>query len=122
MMKLYLQKRGQASEAELLDAFSCRLTLSETKEQVETQVKDLLDSLSGLSLDARNQNQNASSDGLDDSCIVGNPNNSWTFYSNAPLPLPSAQQCSFMSPSTSNHPPTLSLSSPTFTQYQNHQL
>lgn len=51
MMKLFLQKRGQEAEADLLSAFSSRLNLSETKEEVETQVKDLLDSLSGLSLD-----------------------------------------------------------------------
>ena len=59
MMRLFLQKRGQETEAELLSAFSSRLTLSETKEQVETQVRDLLDSLSGLSLDTASEDKNS---------------------------------------------------------------
>lgn len=59
MMKLFLQKKGQEAEADLLSAFSSRLTLSETKEQVENQVRDLLDSLSGLSLDSMSSTHNS---------------------------------------------------------------
>ncbi|XP_066992127.1 ankyrin repeat domain-containing protein 54 [Anabrus simplex] len=50
MMLAYLQKQGHDMEAELLNAFSSRLTLSQTKEEVETDVRDLLESLNNLSL------------------------------------------------------------------------
>ncbi|PNF30196.1 hypothetical protein B7P43_G08420 [Cryptotermes secundus] len=51
MMLTYLHKCGQDTEAELLGAFSSRLTLSNTREEVETGVRDLLAGLSSLSLD-----------------------------------------------------------------------
>lgn len=51
MMYTYLYKRGQETEAELLDAFSSRLTLSHTREEVQTGMRDLLASLASLSLD-----------------------------------------------------------------------
>ena len=51
MMLAYLHKRGQESEAELLGAFSSRLTLSNTREEVETGVRDLLASLADLSIE-----------------------------------------------------------------------
>nr|CAD7193592.1 unnamed protein product [Timema douglasi] len=50
MMQEFLQKQGQDVEAELLNAFSSRLTLSNTKEQVDSDVRDLLDSLTNLSI------------------------------------------------------------------------
>ncbi|GLH14473.1 hypothetical protein R5R35_009265 [Gryllus longicercus] len=50
MMLTFLQKKGQDSEAELLNAFQTRLTISQTKEEVETGVRDLLDSLNNLNL------------------------------------------------------------------------
>ena len=51
MLREFLNRRGQDSEAELINAFSSRLTLSKTRDQVETQVRDLLASLPQLSLD-----------------------------------------------------------------------
>ncbi|XP_063243686.1 ankyrin repeat domain-containing protein 54 isoform X2 [Bacillus rossius redtenbacheri] len=51
MIGTYLQKRGQADEAEMIGQFSTRLTLSQTKEQVDSDVQDLLNSLSNLTLD-----------------------------------------------------------------------
>lgn len=50
MMLTYLHKHGQETEAEFLGAFSSRLTLSHTREEVETGVCDLLASLANLSL------------------------------------------------------------------------
>ncbi|KAJ1529465.1 hypothetical protein ONE63_006241 [Megalurothrips usitatus] len=96
MMRFFLKKRGQEAEAELLSAFSSRLTLSETKEQVETQVRDLLDSLSGLSLDNSHENRCANSSSSSSSTF-----HNVTLFSNA-LPSPnSAPSCSFI-PSTSS--------------------
>jgi hypothetical protein len=51
MMLAYLHKRGQNTEAEFLGEFSSRLTLSHTREEVETGVQDLLTTLSSLTLD-----------------------------------------------------------------------
>jgi hypothetical protein len=51
MMLTYLHKCGQDTEAELLSAFSSRLTLSNTREEVETDVRDLLAGLASLTLD-----------------------------------------------------------------------
>lgn len=55
MMLTFLQKKGQDSEAELLNAFQTRLTLSQTKKEVETDVRDLLASLSNLNI-SKNEN------------------------------------------------------------------
>lgn len=51
MMIIYLQKRGQQTELELMSAFSSRVTLSNSKDEVETDVRDLLASLNNLSID-----------------------------------------------------------------------
>jgi hypothetical protein len=51
MMLTYLHKRGQDTKAEFLGEFSSRLTLSHTREEVETGVRDLLTTLSSLTLD-----------------------------------------------------------------------
>ncbi|XP_047111020.1 ankyrin repeat domain-containing protein 54-like isoform X1 [Schistocerca piceifrons] len=53
MMMAYLQKKGQQMEMELLTAFSSRVTLSNSKEEVETDVRDLLASLNNLTLDTK---------------------------------------------------------------------
>ncbi|KAJ9591173.1 hypothetical protein L9F63_002290 [Diploptera punctata] len=63
MMLAYLQKRGQEIEAELLGAFSSRLTLSNTREEVETGVRDLLASLASLSLEKSENDQTKSAAG-----------------------------------------------------------
>lgn len=105
MMRLFLQKRGQETEAELLNAFSSRLTLSETKEQVETQVRDLLDSLSGLSLDSACEDDSAvkpSSSINSSSCIVRS-NSGMNIFPNPHLPSCSPPPCSFV-PSISHSP------------------
>lgn len=57
MMLTYLHKRGQDTEAEFLGAFSSRLTLSHTREEVETGVRDLLAGLASLTLDKSVSNQ-----------------------------------------------------------------
>ncbi|PSN57762.1 hypothetical protein C0J52_00344 [Blattella germanica] len=62
MMLTYLHKRGQEIEAELLGAFSSRLTLSNTPEEVETGVRDLLASLASLSIDKSGNDQTKSAD------------------------------------------------------------
>ncbi|XP_069701388.1 ankyrin repeat domain-containing protein 54-like [Periplaneta americana] len=62
MMLAYLHKRGQEIEAELLGAFSSRLTLSNTREEVETGVRDLLASLASLSIDKTASDQTKSTD------------------------------------------------------------
>jgi hypothetical protein len=51
MMTIYLHRCGQETEAELLDAFSSKLMLSHTREEIETGVHDLLASVQSLSLD-----------------------------------------------------------------------
>jgi hypothetical protein len=65
MMSTYLCKCGQEPEAELLDlldAFSSRLTLSHTREEVQTGVCDLLASLEGLNLEKSTSDQKNCSD------------------------------------------------------------
>ena len=62
MMLAYLHKRGQEIEAELLGAFSSRLTLSNTREEVETGVRDLLASLASLTLEKSENDQAKSAD------------------------------------------------------------
>lgn len=57
MMFTYLYKRGRQTEAELLDEFASRLTLSHTPEEVQTGVRDLLASLASLSLDKSTNDQ-----------------------------------------------------------------
>ncbi|CAG7719105.1 unnamed protein product [Allacma fusca] len=52
MMLEYLQKKGQDVEAELLNAFANRLTLSQTPDEVDADVKSLLANLSSLTLNA----------------------------------------------------------------------
>ena len=52
MMLEYLQKKGQDVEAELLNAFANRLTLSQTPDEVDADVKSLLANLSSLTLSA----------------------------------------------------------------------
>jgi hypothetical protein len=59
MMWTYLHKRGQDTEAEFFSAFSSRLTLSHTREEVETGVSDLLASLASLTLDKSVSDQKA---------------------------------------------------------------
>ncbi|XP_034249926.1 homeobox protein Wariai-like [Thrips palmi] len=109
MIKLFLQKRGQEAEADLLSAFSSRLNLSETKEQVETQVRDLLDSLSGLSLNSMSSASSASSANetqgsanatsvFNNNCTTSGPTGA-SFFSNAFSPsssVPSTPFCSLM--------------------------
>ncbi|KAK3911381.1 Ankyrin repeat domain-containing protein 54 [Frankliniella fusca] len=97
MITLFLQKRGQESEAELLSTFSSRLSLSETKEQVGIQVKDLLNSLSDLSLAGDGQTNNHSSGSSGSNCTT---NNSLILYSSG-KPLTSFPSPSF-STSSSN--------------------
>jgi hypothetical protein len=62
MMLTYLHKRGQDTEAEFLSEFSSRLTLSHTKEEVETGVCDLLATLANLSLDKAVSDKNDCTD------------------------------------------------------------
>lgn len=50
MMLEYFQKSGKDTEAELLNAFANKLTLSQTPEEVDEGVKNLLDNLDSLSI------------------------------------------------------------------------
>ncbi|XP_064478723.1 ankyrin repeat domain-containing protein 54-like [Ornithodoros turicata] len=50
MMQVYLQRSGKAMESDLLGAFSTRLQLHRTREEVDNDVQDLLSSLAHLSL------------------------------------------------------------------------
>ncbi len=50
MILEYLQKKGQDMEAELLNDFANRLTLSQTAEEVDADVKNLLANLSSLTI------------------------------------------------------------------------
>lgn len=107
MMKLFLQKRGQEAEADLLSAFSSRLNLSETKEQVETQVRDLLDSLSGLSLDSISSRSSASAtqesaptSEYGNTCTMSGTNGVPLFPNTSP-PSSSRASCSLLPSSTS---------------------
>ncbi|XP_035206531.1 ankyrin repeat domain-containing protein 54-like isoform X2 [Stegodyphus dumicola] len=50
MMQVYLQRSGRICEMELIHLFSTRLHHHQTKEEVDTDVKDLLSSLSHLNL------------------------------------------------------------------------
>lgn len=50
MILEYLQKKGKDMEAELLNDFASRLTLSQTAEEVDADVKNLLANLSSLTI------------------------------------------------------------------------
>lgn len=50
MLQVYLKKSGQNMEADLVIAFATRLNLTQTKEEVDTSVRELLSNLSQLSL------------------------------------------------------------------------
>lgn len=50
MIQTYLQRTGLEAEAELLNAFQTRLNLSQSKEEADDNVRDLLSKLSDLSL------------------------------------------------------------------------
>lgn len=50
MILEYLQKKGKDMEAELLNDFANRLTLSQTPEEVDADVKNLLANLSSLTI------------------------------------------------------------------------
>lgn len=113
MMKLYLQKRGQDSEAELLDTFSSRLTLSETKEHV----KDLLDRLSDLSLDSSNPTTGGSAGNHIISNTTNSLTNSLAVFLNAPSQ--SAPPCVYMSSSSTS---AAALEPTSFSLHQNNQL
>jgi hypothetical protein len=50
MMQIYLQRSGKTAESDMLSSFSNRLNLHQTKEEVDVDVQDLLNSLDHLSL------------------------------------------------------------------------
>jgi len=50
MMRAYLDRSGQVQEAQLLEAFTSRLQLSQNKEEVDANIHDLLGSLTQLTL------------------------------------------------------------------------
>lgn len=50
MLKAYFDKKNNSDELELLNAFQARLQISDTGENVKTEIKDLLNSLSTLKL------------------------------------------------------------------------
>ncbi|GIX99402.1 ankyrin repeat domain-containing protein 54 [Caerostris extrusa] len=50
MMQVYLQRSGRSVEMDLINSFSNRLHHHQTREEVDTDVKDLLSSLSHLNI------------------------------------------------------------------------
>ncbi|XP_077526765.1 ankyrin repeat domain-containing protein 54 [Haemaphysalis longicornis] len=50
MLQVYLQRSGKPAESDLLGAFSTRLRLHQTRQEVDNDVQDLLSSLAHLSL------------------------------------------------------------------------
>ena len=50
MMQTYLECSGSSEEAELLTSFSNQLSLSDSRQQVESDLQTLLNSLHDLSL------------------------------------------------------------------------
>ena len=50
MISIYLQKSGKQEAVDLLTSFTSRLHLHQTKEEVDSDVQDLLSNLSHLSL------------------------------------------------------------------------
>lgn len=50
MLQIYLQRSGKPAESDLLGAFSTRLRLHQTRQEVDNDVQDLLSSLAHLSL------------------------------------------------------------------------
>ncbi|GBN67789.1 Ankyrin repeat domain-containing protein 54 [Araneus ventricosus] len=52
MMQVYLQRSGRSGEIDFINTFSNRLHHHQTREEVDTDVKDLLSSLSHLNLQA----------------------------------------------------------------------
>lgn len=50
MLEVYLKKSGQTMEADFVIAFATRLSLTQTKQEVDTSVRELLSNLSQLSL------------------------------------------------------------------------
>ncbi|KAF8778212.1 Ankyrin repeat domain-containing protein 54 [Argiope bruennichi] len=52
MMQVYLQRSGRSGEIDFINTFSSRLHHHQTREEVDTDVKDLLSSLSHLNLQA----------------------------------------------------------------------
>ena len=69
MMLEYLQKKGQDVEAELLNAFANRLTLSQTPDEVDADVQSLLANLSSLTLSTGGGGRG----GVRNACAVSSP-------------------------------------------------